>query len=158
MSIPLVAVAIIVIVVSFVWAKPGAPLDPEEPTPSPTSTPASTPTQTPFETPEAAKTPQPTTTSNSNNNSGWTYPGSTVLDNGGILVLSSTDGTDKITDWYRNKIESLGFNVKTSVKTSANDVINNVVKAAKNKESISVEITKNPGDVSARIEVEAKSL
>lgn len=119
----------------------------ESPAPTGTSTPASTPTLKPTATPTPSTTAKPDATSN------WIYPGSTVIESGDKLVLNSSDSTDKITDWYKLKIESMGFNVKSFVKTSANDVVKNVLKAAKSGDEISVEITKNPGDSEARIEV-----
>lgn len=154
MKIILILAASLVIIVGVVNARRVSTQvlsETSEPTASPTvvSTPtltsSPTPRPSPTVTPSAsatagAATPVPTSNnSNSNNISDWVYPG------------SLTDSTDTITDWYKKKIESMGFNVKSFVKTSANDVIKNVLSAAKAGEEIYIEITKNPGDTEAKI-------
>jgi flagellar capping protein FliD len=149
MNYILVSVLVIILAVSVV-AKNAAkdPVDVESPTPTPTESIVESPTPTPIAstsspTPSAAikptasasPSPKPEVTND------WVYPG------------SLTDSTDTITDWYKNKIESMGYNVKSFVKTSANDVVKNVLSAAKLGEEIKVQITKNPGDSVAKIEV-----
>lgn len=124
------------------------------------------PTETPVVTSQpTSNTPTPTQTQgptnapvNNTNTSGWIYPGSATVSQGSTLVLESSDSTDQITSWYKSKVESEGFNVRSSVKTSANDNIKNVISAAKNNTNVSIEITKGPSDSKARIEVEASSL
>lgn len=131
----------------------------ETPEETATANPTVVPTSTPKSTsPQPTSTPVSTASTQTSNNSGWAYPNSTVVASGEKLVLSSSDSTDTITDWYRNKIESEGYNVRSSVKTSANDNIKNVISAAKNNANVNVEITKGPSDTTARIEVKASSL
>jgi hypothetical protein len=77
---------------------------------------------------------------------------------GGTLILTSGDSTDTITDWYRARIASNGYNIRNSIKTSANDVVKNVIQAVGKDNSINVEITKGSGDTLAKIEVELGSL
>jgi hypothetical protein len=100
-------------------------------------------------------------TSQDNNNydnngiasSDWIYPNSSVLSQGEKLILVSTDDAGTITDWYGAKINSEGYNTRNSIKASANDNIKNVISAARADGSVDVEITKNPSDNFARIEL-----
>ena len=110
--------------------------------PSPTSLPPSTPKS-------ATPTPYPTGAPKSSV-TGWDYPGSRKISDG---VYESSDDTDTITDWYRVKINALGYNVKTFVKTKANDKVLNKLVGARQGEELSVEISKNPGSSAARIAI-----
>jgi len=58
-----------------------------------------------------------------------------------------------ITEWYRSRINSLGYNVKSFVKTSANDKVLNKLAAAKSGSEISVEIARDPGSIVTAITV-----
>lgn len=119
------------------------------PAPSPTThnlQPTTKPSPIPLNTPVPVTTtnnPQPTTDN-------LVYPGSRQVADG---VYESPDDTDTITDWYKAKINSLGYNVKTFVKTSANDKILNKLVGAKPREELSVEISKNPGSPVALITI-----
>jgi hypothetical protein len=57
--------------------------------------------------------------------------------------MESTEDTDKITDWYKSKIEDLGMNVKSFVTTKANDKILNKLSAADGVREINIEISKD---------------
>jgi len=158
MNIALVVIAVIVIVAGAFTSRNGLANQPENIETKPESTPAPSPTVKPVVTVVATPSPTDTPTSEPKRveiNSGWAYPNSRVISEGGTLVLMSGDNTDAITDWYKNKIESGGYNVKSFIKTSANDVIKNVINAAGNG-SVNVEITKD-GSSEARIEVEVSS-
>ena len=106
---------------------------------SPTDTPSPTlpPTQTP--TPKPGSPP-------SSSISAFVYPGASLKSQTlASLVLESNDNTDKITDWYKAKIEELGMNVKSFVTTRANDKILNKLSAADGAREINVEISKEQG-------------
>lgn len=163
MNITLIAVAVVIILAGIVSSRSSLinqtddlpenevlSVETEESEPTEVNTASPAPTNTPV--PSTAPTEEPKKVVSENS---WVYPGASVLSNGDVLVLSSSDNTDAITDWYKDKIESGGYNVKTSIKTSANDVVKNVINAANGNESVNVEITKDGGD--ARIEVEISS-
>jgi hypothetical protein len=95
-------------------------------------------------------TPGPTKTDGSFNISNFIYPGSSVQNR------SDSDDTDAITEWYKNKIKSLGVNVKSFVTTKANDKVLNKLVGANSELEISVEISKDQGVSVARITVSLK--
>ncbi|OGE29654.1 hypothetical protein A2867_02250 [Candidatus Daviesbacteria bacterium RIFCSPHIGHO2_01_FULL_40_11] len=124
---------------------------------------SSSSTQSPFPTPTPS--PKPSPSSNSSNNSQVTikqevketastpqtfnlsdfkYPNSSQvgnLENG--IKLESSDDPNTITDWYQEKIRSLGFKSKSFVKTNTNgNILNKLVAASANKE-VRVEIEKS---------------
>src|SRR3972149_3728440 len=108
-------------------------------------------------TPNPTSSPAPTTAPTSTDKSlitNFVYPGAAVKSQtSSTLTLESTDHTDKITDWYKSKIESLGVNVKSFVATRANDkVLNKLAGAGKGLE-INVEISKDAGSFLATISV-----
>lgn len=106
------------------------------PTPSPTIVPSNVPKNT--------IVPSPTTNlSPSFSLQAFFYPGATIVSSGtNNATLTSNDDTDKITDWYSQKIRELGMNVKTTVKTKTNGNVNNKVVGAKNNTSVSITIVK----------------
>ena len=76
--------------------------------------------------------------------SDFKYPNSSQvgnLENG--IKLESSDDPNTITDWYQEKIRSLGFKSKSFVKTNTNgNILNKLVAASANKE-VRVEIEKS---------------
>lgn len=56
------------------------------------------------------------------------------------LALESGDDSKVITDWYKERINSKGMNVKSFVSTSANDNIENKLVAANSDFKVSVTI------------------
>ncbi|HBC72807.1 MAG: hypothetical protein UX91_C0006G0037 [Candidatus Amesbacteria bacterium GW2011_GWB1_47_19] len=81
----------------------------------------------------------------------WFYPGS-------VLVSPDTyetpDDPDKVTLWYKEKINAIGLNVRSYVQTKTNDsVLNKLVGAGADNIKISVEISKAAGTVTTRIRV-----
>ncbi|TSC88179.1 MAG: Uncharacterized protein G01um101416_202 [Microgenomates group bacterium Gr01-1014_16] len=126
------------------------------------SVPTSTPT--PFSSPALpagrqeptaeAATPIPTTpvtVTPPSVTSDWQYPGGSQISAG---VYESSDPSDKITDWYQDKIKQLGLNTKTFVRTKTNDRVLNKLVAAGISTEIRVEISKNPSDSLTRITVD----
>ena len=113
--------------------------------PSPSPLPS---TPIPSTRPSATSRPQPTAFPIQSTD--WAYPGSLSL--GGGIYESSTD-TDTITDWYRTKINTLGYNVKSFVKTKTNDRILNKLAAAKQGSEILVEISREPGSQTSTITI-----
>ncbi len=164
----IIAAAILIMFVGIVSARRALPLKPEiqtetEDVLSETSEPEAsaqpiTITPVPTPAPTLAPTVAPTPSSNPSSATGWIYPGASVISSNGKLTLNSSDDPDKVTEWYRAKINSGGYNIRNSVKTSANDNIRNVISAAGNDTSVEVEITKKPSDSISRIEVEVSSL
>jgi len=111
----------------------------QEPDSSPTD--STSPTLPPTHTP----TPKPTRPPSSSI-SAFVYPGASLKSQTTTsLALESNDDTDKITDWYKTKIEELGMNVKSFVTTRANDKVLNKLSAADGAREINVEISKQQG-------------
>lgn len=155
MNLIIISVLLVILAAGVVSNKP---LSENNNLPEPTPSPLQTGTQEPSPVMSSTPNPAPAQTSTPEKKpkvaeEDWVYPNSIVVENAEKIILSSSDSTDKITDWYKSKIESLGFNVKSFVKTSANDVVKNVLSAAKDNRKVSVLITKNPEDIAARIEV-----
>ncbi len=157
MNFILISVLLVFLAIGVVGKNPEMRVS--EPSPTPTNIPV--PTQTPEpETPEPSASTEPLVTQTPSPTQleevtygDWLYPGASVESRDDKLVLTSFDSPDQITDWYKNKITSLGFNVRSFVMTSANDVVKNVLSAAKADREVGVTITKNPGDSLAEIEV-----
>jgi hypothetical protein len=94
-------------------------------------------------------------TSNENDLVYWIYPGSTEVDSGiNTINLSSNDNTDVITGWYEDRIKNLGMNIRTFIKSRANDDVNNKLSASGGKQNISVSVTRKSGDSRVSIKVE----
>ena len=76
--------------------------------------------------------------------SSYTYPGSkTITTAPAKLELESTDSVQKITDWYKNRVDELNFNAKAFAQTSTNGEVFNKLSAAKPGEKIEVSIKKS---------------
>ncbi len=133
----------------------------ETTTPSATNTPdeTSTPTHTPK---QSTQTPTPTQhqsgTTTGTGIAAFALPGAKIsYQDGSAINLESTDDSDAITDWYKNKIESLGYNAKSFVKTKTNGNVKNSLVGADGKTEIRVEITKAPGENATKIFVTLKT-
>jgi hypothetical protein len=104
-------------------------------------------------------TPQPTLASTPTSNSGlnldrFVYPGAKINSKNSTQVnLSSTADSNTITNWYKEQISSLGFNVNSFVMTTNNDNVLNQLVAAKQNQQIKVEIKKGSGEKSVQINV-----
>lgn len=125
---------------------------------SPTHTASPTPTKvvnTPTEKP--THTPVPTNFSIDSSLSAFHYPGAAVLSSSSTyLELTNSDSSEKITNWYKDKITKLGMNTKSFVTTSTNGTIVNKLVAADGSTEIRVDITKSSGENITTIKVEMK--
>ena len=59
------------------------------------------------------------------------------------LKFTTTDSAQAVTEWYKNKINSLEFNAKSSTQTNTNGATLNKITAAKPGENIEVTIKKD---------------
>lgn len=129
-------------------------------TPSVTETPgqSGTPTNAPSRT---TGTPTPTPLKNVQSSvviSTLIFPGAKIAyQDSSALNLESTDDSDAITDWYKSKIESSGYNAKSFVKTKSNNNVKNSLVGADGKTEIHVEITKSPDSNVTKIFVTIKT-
>lgn len=129
--------------------KKTAPITPET-TISPTNQPTLTLAPTVTSTSAPSSVPSPT---QSNINS-FIYPGSIkVSGERNSLVLQSTDDPQAITNWYKEKINSIGMNAKSFVQTNANGNILNKLVGAKSGFKISIEISKKSNEENVKISV-----
>lgn len=117
-------------------------------------TPSSIPTLIPLPAEEATSTfkvKDNSSTLQTSNLSDFNYPSSNQISNvGNTLILESNDNPDLITDWYKEKIRSLGFKSKSFVQTKTNgNILNKLVAASAELDSasgsieVSVEIKKS---------------
>jgi hypothetical protein len=129
------------------------------PTPTPTAIPRptaiSTPTikiiNSPTAKPSPTMQPKPTNIPvTSTDVSSWQYPGSQKTSE---TIYISAEDPKTITDWYKNKINALGYSAKSFVTTNTNEKVLNKLVAAQNSSEILIEISKNPGDSSTTIKV-----
>lgn len=110
--------------------------------PSKTPTISILPTVTIYKKNSVPTTKQDTANSGQDINS-YKYPSSSVKEESGSrLSLESSDNPNTITNWYKEKIASLGMNAKSFVQTNTNGNILNKLAAAKSGFKISVEISK----------------
>lgn len=69
------------------------------------------------------------------------------------LNLQSGDNPDSITNWYKDKIRSLGMNAKSFVTTKTNDNVLNKLAGAGGGKEIKVEISKKSNETLTKISV-----
>lgn len=120
----------------------------EEKTFTPTPT-----TAVPLSTITDSPTPFPTSSPYTEINN-FIYPGSKVIiRNSTRLMLESYENSDNITEWYKNKIENMGMNVKSFVTTRANDKVLNKLSGADGRKEINVEISKDQDSPLVKISV-----
>lgn len=126
---------------------------------TPTPTPTEEPTVTPGQSEEGrAPTITPRVTQSEEKNSApetvWVYPNSVkVGSNDGRVVLQSSDNSKAITDWYKNRINSLGMNATSFIQTSTNDTVLNSLVGSDGQREVKVEISRNAGDSVTKITV-----
>src|SRR5579859_3211560 len=105
-------------------------------------------------TPTSPATPSPTVSptvvqvsGSTNTSSSFQYPNSTQTNqSNGQITFQSSDDPATITNWYKDKIKTLGLNVTTFVQTNTNNSILNTLRGANGSKSIDVEISKKPDD------------
>ena len=150
MNILVIGVAIAIVVVSAIFTRN------QEETFAPTETATlGEPKLTPEEssTPEETFAPIPPTPSQGI--SQFFYPGaSVVFQSATTTSLTSSDDSGKITDWYEEKIKSMGFSAKAFVKTSSNSNVLNKLSGVKGGEEVRVEIRQAPGESLTQITIE----
>lgn len=99
-----------------------------------------TPTPLPTRTPSVSDEPQTNTTLDN-----FIYPGSEAVNSSdSSLLLRSSDETENITNWYKEKITSEHMNAKSFVATKTNGNILNKLVGANGELEIVVEIKKEP--------------
>lgn len=87
----------------------------------------------------------------------YKYPNSqTINSTGNALSLVSNDGSDKITNWYKERIRSEGLNVKSFVTTKTNGNVLNKLVGASGWNEVSIEIKKDANARIANILIERK--
>lgn len=127
----------------------------QTPSPTPTIMPSNiSPTQ-------STRLISPTPTAGPNNDKlvdNFIYPGSTINNKSdNSLDLNSNDNTTTITQWYKDRINSMGMKAKSFSQTTTNGNVNNVLAAAGFRTEIRVEITKRSNETTTKIVVTIKS-
>ncbi len=109
--------------------------------PSPSSNPSSTPSAS--LNPSASPTPAPSVSAKLLD---FIFPESEVkISSGDNLELESSKESNEITSWYKEKIRSLGFSVKSFVTTTTNGQVKNSLVGANEDLEVKVEINKASG-------------
>ncbi|KKU64378.1 MAG: hypothetical protein UX86_C0009G0008 [Candidatus Amesbacteria bacterium GW2011_GWC1_47_15] len=139
----LIIIAAVLVAVGVVARSTFLPPDFPVSVPAPTATLPPTPSPTPVPVPSKSTPVAPA--------SDWRYPGSTQTSTG---VYVSSDVPEKITDWYRQKFNSLGLNVRSIVNTRANEKILNKLSGSGSGMEIEIEIGRNPGAGQVTIKVD----
>ena len=128
-----------------------------EPSPTIIQSPSPTPTHSSATIAPATNTPTPTlhvSTPPSISIDEFRYANSsTKSSNSTSLTLESTDDSDTITNWYKEKIKSAGMNTKSFVTTKTNGNVLNKLVGANGKTQIRVEISKSAGSDTVEITV-----
>ena len=126
------------------------------PTPLPSLAPTTIPTDVPTPTMKTA-TPRPTaaptlTPSNkptaqpqANLDSLHYQPSTAVQSTDTRLELTSADDPAVITDWYKSKLQALGYQSRSFITTSTNGKVINKLVVTGHGSTITVDITKEPG-------------
>src|SRR3989344_2539018 len=113
-----------------------------------------TPTPTPIPIPPSIPSTSTPTPFFQINMSSFIYPGSTILNQSeDKMILQSTDDPQAITDWYKEKITSMGMNAKSFVQTNTNGNVLNKLAGAKSGFKISVEVSKKDNQEKTEISV-----
>lgn len=85
---------------------------------------------------------QPSSKTESTENINWQYPNSTLLEKDGQLTFQSMDDTTTITNWYKERIKSLGLNATSFVQTKTNGNVLNKMVGSNGQTEIEVEVSK----------------
>lgn len=90
-------------------------------------------------------TSPPLNPTSSNNDGGlrddWMYPNASIVTSTeNQLILSSTDDSDAITQWYRSRLDAASTGSTSNVTTSVNGQVKNVLAASTKEGQITVEI------------------
>ena len=128
---------------------------PQSPSPAPSNSPASSPV--PTQQPTFSKTDssisikqevKDDSSSNQNLNvSDFRYPSSTQISSSdNNLKLESSGDPQVITDWYKEKIRSLGFKSKSFIQTSTNGNVLNKLVGGLGDDEVKVDIEKKANE------------
>lgn len=103
-------------------------------------------------------TPSPTSTNSPSSLSlsldVFLYPNSKLTKKeGNTLTLESSDSPQRITDWYKEKIKSLGMSAKSFVQTSTNGNVLNKLAGSDGTVEVNAEIKKQNNESQATITV-----
>lgn len=130
---------------------------PPGPTTSPTETATPTTSQTPpTSIPTRTSTPVPTQSRGDTNQNidPFLYPGSVIVSsNSNSMQLTSTQDADVITDWYKEKIKSMGYRSTAFAATKTNGNVLTKLAGANGNTQINIEITKPSGDNTTKITI-----
>lgn len=84
----------------------------------------------------------------------YVYPNSfNYSKRGNVISFQTNDSAQVVTDWYKDKIISLGFSAQSFVQTNSNDNVLNKLVAANGKKEIRVEISKSLSDQVVKVSV-----
>lgn len=87
-------------------------------------------------------------------NSDFYYPGADVLSSKvDSLILQTADDADKVTSWYKEKINSLRFKAKSFSKTTTNGNVFNTLVAADSKKEVEIQIKRAAASSETKISV-----
>lgn len=85
----------------------------------------------------------------------YAYPNASNLESSDdSLKFNTSDSAQEVTDWYKNKINSLNFNAKSFTQTSSNGVTLNKITAARPGENIDVTIKKDQTTSNVQVTVD----
>lgn len=120
-----------------------------------TPTPSAIPTKIPTAIPQPTNAPTAKPQDSSSAIPDFKYPNSNITSSSqNSLSMESSDTSDAITNWYKNKINSMGMNVKTFVTTSANEKVLNKLVGADGSREIRIEISQENNSSKVKISVE----
>ncbi len=113
----------------------------------------------PFPSPAILKTTAPSPIAKSPNSSSsidnFIYSNASINSKSpSAASLESSDSPSAITDWYKNKLNSLGFNATSFVMTNSNNNVLNKLVVAKNGQEVRVEIKKDASVNKTTINIE----
>ena len=123
--------------------------------------PSNTPTASSTTTPNTTSIPTPTsqrtltqTPSTQGNINDFLYPGATQTgNNGNSTNLRTSDDAQVVTNWYKDKIKSLGWNATSAIENNTNSDISNQLVASNGSREIRIQITKNNNSSTVNITV-----
>jgi hypothetical protein len=114
------------------------------------------PTLMPTIIPTAFPTSAPTSPPNISLND-YIYPGAQIVSSAGTTInLTSTDDSNSIVSWYKNKISG-NFSSKSESISNANGNVSALLGASSSSQSITITIQKSATESNTNIQVEIKS-
>lgn len=126
---------------------------------SPTVLPTETLTPIPSENEKLNQSaiPSPSPNFKQNNISAFIYPNSTKISSEkNSIFLESTDDSQAITNWYKEKITGMGVNAKSFVQTNTNGNVLNKLVGANGVSQVAVEISKQNSESKTVIKISVK--